>query len=533
MRQFRSTVFVSAVALGSVVHAQGPTLIGGRDFNLSSASLGGGTELVGAASNTANGLTANTPWGNSGDGISYRFNSPSDFRYDFVSPVTIDGNFYLYNGWDFQDQAIRNFSLSFLDSAGSLIGSPFQGVGSPGINNEVFGLPQAYAGVKTANLRVESSHTPHVEFREVAFDGGGETSLLFRELRSEGEVAFFRDEVPFGFDHVGLGFQGRVYESHPPQGDVVLAGETYGVVEDDWLDADSPSGRVRVPLDDGVQWGHTVGSFQTHRHLSDQAPQDNVPVIDFKDVPIDSSLARRMVERIELRADSRFRYLGEELPEMKDNLAPHLQKGGGGFNEFTCVGLMEWSAEAAGHNNGQGFIPNGMEEIPGVFPMLSPQLLYWAALSENAFQNAKDWVSGFLDPVDFILTDPRGRRFGFTSTDGNLSEIPNAFFSGDAAEEQFIILDPIAGKYTLELFGLGEDAFAALGNSINGTSISQFLASGERTVLSIVIVPEPNSVSILLCGGAGAAFMFRRSQRLHAGSQTSKVAAPHPRPSRC
>ena len=53
-------VFVIAVALCSLAQAQGLTHIAGRDFSLTDFSLIGGTELVGSAAYTANGLTANT-----------------------------------------------------------------------------------------------------------------------------------------------------------------------------------------------------------------------------------------------------------------------------------------------------------------------------------------------------------------------------------------------------------------------------------------------------------------------------------------
>ncbi len=171
MRHFQVIAFVFSLVFASLARGQVPMLVGGSDFELIGVDLGGGTELVGSAENTANGLSANTPWGSSGDGISFRFNEVSEFRYGFAAPATIDGSFYLYNGWDIQDQSIRDFTLSFLDAAGAPIGTSFHGVGGTGVDDEVFALPQSYEGVQSAVLTVESTHTPHLEFREVAFDG--------------------------------------------------------------------------------------------------------------------------------------------------------------------------------------------------------------------------------------------------------------------------------------------------------------------------------------------------------------------------
>ena len=59
--------------------------------------------------------------------------------------------------------------------------------------------------------------------------------------------------------------------------------------------------------------------------------------------------------------------------------------------------------------------------------------------------------AGLLDqPLDFVLTDPLGRRLGYTEELGELNEIPNAFFSGDGDVEQFMIIN-IFKMYVLAL----------------------------------------------------------------------------------
>ncbi len=294
-------------------------------------------------------------------------------------------------------------------------------------------------------------------------------SLAFREGKPPSSLL-----IP-GWDHVGLYVNNRVYESHK----CYASGQYYDPLTDNY---------VPISEDNGVQWQHTLGSF---RH--DSIDPCTSPVGKFEEVLISKELAQEMRTSIETKQSAGYiKWYEWPLILQSPVLSPYLQKGVGGT--FSCNGLIEWAAETSGHNEGQGFIPNVLEylDIPGIpIPSLTPQLLYWAAKNPNMFWNFDDWLHGILDPVDFILTDPLGRRIGYTEHLGLIAEIPGSFYTGDDALEQFIILDPLPGDYTLELFGLGEESLAAISSSTDGSYFSGFLQQDQTINISVVVGSYP------------------------------------------
>lgn len=76
---------------------------------------------------------------------------------------------------------------------------------------------------------------------------------------------------------------------------------------------------------------------------------------------------------------------------------------------------------------------------------------------ERLFGSSLDAEEGLLvfwtDPVDFILTDPTGRRIGHDGLQ-NYST-PGTYYSGNAATELVVIPGALAGSYHLELMGAG------------------------------------------------------------------------------
>ena len=291
--------------------------------------------------------------------------------------------------------------------------------------------------------------------------------LLFREGgpdEASSKAGRFSNYIP-GWDHSALLLDNTVYESHPPQ-----AGE--------WWDPDSQQ-YVTLVYDNGVQEQHTLGSFRYDTPKSEPPSQ-----VANAEVAISPSLAQDMVSHINTVLDSNFRYLGNTLAEEIKNLKPNLQKGDV-YNQFTCVGLMEWAAEQSGLNGGQGFIPNWMESIDGI-PLLSPELLYWAATLGPAIADATDILVGLLDPVDFIITDPLGRRLGYAPSIGEVNEIPGAFYTGDAPGELFLIPDRVPGEYQLTLYGKGESYQAVFGASHEDSTIETWSFAGQLAAGAIL-----------------------------------------------
>lgn len=332
-------------------------------------------------------------------------------------------------------------------------------------------------------------------------------ALLFREQSNDwGFWGRFFNYIP-GFDHNALLSGGLVYESnvlHPPG--------TY--VDETGLESVA-NNNTAPESDGGVQFYHTKGTFKW-----DALEGAVSHVSQFAEVPISSDLAQRMETQILSVADAPFYYLPYidlgviEIPKVTE-LVPELQKGGNANGGFTCVGLMEWAAESVGHNNGEGFIkdefesatlrivptfefawpPVGVEEIR--VGLLSPELLYQSAAGNIAAaaataEDIKEWIQGFFDPVDVVITDPLGRRLGFSISDGTLEEIPGAFYSGDGLFEQFLIVGAVPGLYIFEFTGLGEEVSFGIASEKHGVGMqSKFLGDGEEQIMYFVkeVVP--------------------------------------------
>ncbi|RIK77788.1 MAG: hypothetical protein DCC67_12265 [Planctomycetota bacterium] len=309
---------------------------------------------------------------------------------------------------------------------------------------------------------------------------GHAASLLFRE--SAGYLDFIGAGTLPGWDHVGLEVDGWVWESHP--GYDYPGAIFQGILPHFAWDPDEAQ-HVSVPFESGVQRHHTAGSFRWNSHSRTVSP---TPPGGFAAAPIDPVLAANMEFEILLESGSGYPSVSNPF-----NFTSAQQKGAGG--QFTCVGLIEYAAEAAGLNCGEGFVPNALEVVP-----LTPQLMHWAASNPAVGQlacvpqNIKRWLSGFFDPVDFVLTDPLGRRVGYSAATGHLAEIPEMLYTGDSAEtESLVILQPLSGAYHIELTGLGDNATVdirdGMGNSV--FTFDGFLATGQTVASQFTLVTAP------------------------------------------
>lgn len=309
-------------------------------------------------------------------------------------------------------------------------------------------------------------------------------SILFREnadSKKDGTWGFIGDDIP-GFDHVGFQFGNVVYESHPgyPSGTYVSADGNESVL---------------IADERGVQWQHSRETFE-----HDSQSTFSTPVIDFEEIPIEEELANGMRAAIESVNASTFQFIDYSLDGLEETLSPSAQKGGGG--SFTCIGLVEWAAEQAGHNGGQGFIPNSFESFTvgdprNLFetievPLLSPQLLNYAMKGQQLLQGIKQWVQGLFDPVDFVVTDPIGRQLGFVHGEF-INEIPNAFYSGDGGVEQILIPNAIPGPYVVELVGTGDNVFVGIADSESSENFEGFLAVNETKEKGLIVEPKIGS----------------------------------------
>lgn len=310
-------------------------------------------------------------------------------------------------------------------------------------------------------------------------------SVLFREKSDEtkeGTWGFQKDEIP-GFDHSAFQMGNVVYESHP------------GYSSGTYVSADGQES-VAIVQSNGVQSQFTRDTFK-----HDSMTSGLTAVIDFEEIPIEHTLAEKMRVAVESVEGTPFQFIDYSLDGLVSTLSPSVQKGGNGA--FTCVGLIEWAAEQAGHNSGQGFIRNSFESItvpdprvlsfPPTFidvPLLSPQLLNYAMKGQQLLQGATQWLQGLFDPVDFVVTDPLGRRLGFVQNIGFLKEIPYAFHSGNGGVEQFLIPHAIPGTYTIQLVGIGSEVFMAVAASGSSDSFMGFLADNEAKLRRVIVQPK-------------------------------------------
>ena len=252
----------------------------------------------------------------------------------------------------------------------------------------------------------------------------------------------------------------------------------------------------------GVQKQYTLNSiFESHG-------EGGKPLFVAREYwEIDPEIAQDMAAFIDTQIGKEYADINEEL-----FLNPDKQKGLGNPSEFTSQGLIERAAEVAGVNSGQGYIPNHLEAIfinefqidqfltqtpweclitypvtnpeciedrnrnrdpnsSSPTPKLSTNFLHYASTSGvNLFGDSL--LQGKLNNIDFLLTDPEGRRLGFVEGRGLFEEIPNSYYSGNQLVEDFSIPELIPGEYKLEFFGLyNEEAYAVIGDRENGVLI--------------------------------------------------------------
>lgn len=404
------------------------------------------------------------------------FVDPSDGK----TPIVVAG-FSLDAGY-FDD--LGTVRLTWYSREGTLIGQKI----TTTIGIESFSVE----GGAIARWRIEAIKDEPSGFAVDNVSIKSSPALLFREDSWQGGYwgGRFFNYIP-GFDHAALFVDELVYESNVlyPAGIYVDKKGTEEVINDNSAPA----------CDNGVQYFHTKGTFKW-----DALKGFASTVTQNAEVPIPESLAYSMRDWILTKRNAPFRYLGE-FSEYRYNLLPELQKGAQG--DFTCVGLLEWAAEQSGYNNGSGFIRNDWEstEISVVdrfdfawppvslkklrVPLLSPELLYQItsgniAAAQAAANDVKDWIQGFFDPIDFIITDPLGRRLGHTAVTGTLREIPGAFYSGDGLFEQFLITPATPGLYEIELVGVGEAATFGLASEKYGVGMDGvFIPKGEARVM--------------------------------------------------
>jgi beta-lactam-binding protein with PASTA domain len=343
-----------------------------------------------------------------------------------------------------------------------------------------------------------------------------------------------------GLDHLGLLSDGLVSESHPGYTPV-------GPYFDPQLN-DS----VSIASINGPQRQHTEGSFACATPAGVSPACFNVS--DYRTVPILKSDAQLMEAFIATYLEGPANAVYPPLTNVFSQaqlvtfVDSQVQKGrspnqfaGGGIT-FTCVGLIERAAEEAGVNGGQGYIPDALEETILPLPLrltlgvdtlsfLSPQMM-WVAMTHPVDLQSQNWITGFIDTIDFMVTDPSGNRFGYTGSTGLVREIPNVYYTGHGQLDQFLITNPAAGTYSVQLFGNGTNStFVMASAGQEGAGFDGVLPSGQvQTLQYVVTAPSQTNVFVPNVVGiaqlAGASSITRAGLVL--GSITTQVSPTAP-----
>ena len=111
------------------------------------------------------------------------------------------------------------------------------------------------------------------------------------------------------------------------------------------------------------------------------------------------------------------------------------------------------------------------------------------------------------DPVEGFLVDNQGRRLGYTSATGAVTEIPNSYWLGEEDGVGFFT-EPVEGPFQLELTGLGEDYYVSAEiETEDGPAFLEsegFLAAGEQLTLDVPLLPPPLPSTIRTNAGGEA-----------------------------
>lgn len=113
-------------------------------------------------------------------------------------------------------------------------------------------------------------------------------------------------------------------------------------------------------------------------------------------------------------------------------------------------------------------------------------------------------MSAFIDPVEGFVVDGLGRRLGFTTATGAVTEIPDSVWFGNVSGIGFV-LGPVEEPLMLQLAGRGEPYYVMVslnqGSRAGGLVDVGFLAPGASLVLPIptshsgiqITAPAPGS----------------------------------------
>ena len=211
---------------------------------------------------------------------------------------------------------------------------------------------------------------------------------------------------------VGLFFNNQVYEANQEYQE----GSYWDHLTKNYQD---------IAADKGVQDQHTLGSF-----LHNSTEQYSSPVDSHEHIELDWEIAEKMADLIKGRLDSGY----EDEDDPNIFTTPYTQKGGRG--NFGNAGLIEWAAEKADVNGGQGFIPKHFESII-INNFLTLEHISAGFLSERISSLGYTTAdTGTNNGQNAVPNKPKDKNENSGKSDKNF--YPNCFYEPD----EFIYLLP-------------------------------------------------------------------------------------------
>lgn len=241
-----------------------------------------------------------------------------------------------------------------------------------------------------------------------------DSSVIPTPISGDGFIVLANNDSPT--NRVGLLYNNKVYES------------SRAYATGDYWDPLTQTYQS-ISAIDGVQAQHSLGSY-----LYQSQTPDSSPVASSNFVALSPEIAQAMAANIETQLGAGYLDVRAELAQ--DNLVtPEMQKGENGT--FSDAGIIEWAAENAGVNDSLGFTSTAFEldAQPRLDNPFHPYLLISNILSpglQEFFVNTDSELysnnpfQGILNYTNFLITDPLGRRLGFTSS-GFINEMPGAY----------------------------------------------------------------------------------------------------------
>lgn len=336
----------------------------------------------------------------------------------------------------------------------------------------------------------------------------------------------------------------------------------------------NPSLSIPVQSVAGVQNQQSLGSFITQS----ASPTDRTLPhwhLDVRNtVPMNRSDMRETIASTMLGQIQSKLGAGYLSPGCIGLLCPSSEEHKGSMSVYSAVGLIEAAAEQSSMNGGQGFIPTPLEDtqinsisfgslmgtvstmsVPPASPLsMSPVFTPdgFEFFMQNRAKYDGKWLNGWLEAVEFILTDPDGFQLGFRNgqqfnnipsadlrqtkfvqnSDLNLPTLAEAIQAGMVPSDsttlpqlapvnpsqpvenlfQFVVGDRKPGQYLLQLWGLSENSVGLIVDDENGGSIIYPDPGG--TAISVAAVPEPSDVGGLMLFGIMSGWFWRRRRKV-------------------